>query len=118
MEFETQSKILELLNKDFRKYKSTLLDLDENYNEKFENHNDEMWNCFIFGICSDTKILVKCIKNLIEKGCNKEKVNKFFYNYLKMKYKMDNGMWSWNEIEEFDIPLEEIKKSSTKYSFI
>ena len=31
---------------------------------------------------------------------------------------MDNGMWSWNEIEEFDIPLEEIKKSSTKYSFI
>ena len=118
MEFETQPKILELLNKDFRKYKSTLIDLDESFIVKFENNHDNMWNMFMFGICGDKDILVKCIKNLIEKDCNKKEVNKYFYRYLKMKYKMDNGLWSWNEIEEFDIPLEEIKKTSTKYSFI
>ena len=118
MEFDTQAKILELLEKDYRKYKSTLLDLDESFYEKFKNNNDEMWNTFMFGVCSDKDILTNCIKNLIKNGCDKQKVNKYFYHYLKMKYKMDNGLWSWNEIEEFDIPLEAIKKSSTKYTFI
>lgn len=118
MEFETQTKILQLINKDFRKYKSTLLDIDETFIEKFNNNPDEMFNSFMFGLCGDKECLSKCIKKLIEKGCIKKEVNKFFYRYLKMKYKMDNGLYSWNEIEEFDIPLDSIKKTTTKYTFI
>ena len=35
-----------------------------------------------------------------------------------MKKKSEDGMFSWNEIIEWDIPEEDIKKPSTKFSFI
>ena len=35
----------------------------------------------------------------------------------KPKYKMEEGIWSWNEIDEFGIDLDDIKKTSTKMSF-
>jgi len=41
-----------------------------------------------------------------------------FYTILKYKNKMKEGIWSWNEIEEYDIPMEMIKKTTTKFNFI
>ena len=45
-------------------------------------------------------------------------MNDLFYTILKYKYKTEKGIWSWNEIEEYDIPLEMIKKTSNKFKFI
>ena len=118
MDFSTEYKIIELLDKDYRRYKTAVLDLDDSFISEFENDPDKMWNTFIFGICNDNSCLVNCIKYLIKHGCNKEKVNKFFYNYLKMKHKCELGLFSWNEISELDIDLDAIKDTTTTYKFI
>ena len=47
----------------------------------------------------------------------KKKINKFIYSFLKINHKSEKGIWSWNEIEEWDIPFDKVKKSTTKYSF-
>ena len=54
---------------------------------------------------------------LISAGINKKKVNSFIYSFLKMNHKCDKGIWSWNEIEEYDIQLDKIKETTTKYKF-
>ena len=47
----------------------------------------------------------------------KKKINKFIYDFLKMNYKCDAGLWSWCEIDEYNIDPDKIKKTTTKYKF-
>jgi len=51
-------------------------------------------------------------------GITEKYMNDLFYTILKYKYKMKEGMWSWNEIEEYDIPMDMINKTTTKFCFI
>jgi hypothetical protein len=37
---------------------------------------------------------------------------------MKFKYKNDKGLYSWNEIEEWNIDLDEVKETTTKYTLI
>ena len=61
---------------------------------------------------------VKLIHNkLIDAGIEKKKVNKFIYDFLKMNHKCDTGCWSWNEIEEYNIDIDKVKTTTTKYKF-
>ena len=48
------------------------------------------------GVCK----LYNRINNKIN---NPKKTNKFIYQFLKLQYKSANNMWSWNEIETYDI---------------
>ncbi len=54
---------------------------------------------------------------LINAGIEKKKVNKFIYDFLKMNYKCDTGLWSWCEIDEYNIDPDKVKKTTTKYKF-
>ena len=54
---------------------------------------------------------------LIDGGIDKKIVNKFLYSLLKLDYKTEKGMFSWNEQIEWDLPMEVVKKSTTKYRF-
>jgi hypothetical protein len=117
MEFYTDSKILQILEKDYKQFKRILLDLDDKYLEDFKD-KPKMFNVFMFGIVNDNKALSTIIKKMVKEGCNQKEVSKFFYKYLKMNYKTKTGKWSWNEIEDFDIDLEDIKETTTKYCFI
>lgn len=61
---------------------------------------------------------VKLIHNkLIDADIDKKKVNNFIYDFLKMNYKCDTGLWSWNEIEEYNIDIDKVKTTTTKYKF-
>ena len=71
---------------------------------------------YIFGILSEPKGLKILNTILIKKRKIDEKLVHDFLTYsLKMKYKIDNGIWSWNEMYDYNIPFEEVKKPSTKY---
>ena len=105
MEFYTDSKILEILEKDYKQFKRILLDLDDKYLEDFKD-KPKMFNVFMFGIVNDNKTLSTIIKKMVKEGCNQKEVSKMFYR------------WSWNEIEDFNIDLEDIKETTTKYCFI
>ena len=72
--------------------------------------------CYIFGILSDPKGLKAMYKLLVEhKGVPRPIALKFLNYSLKMKYKMDKGKWSWYEMDEFNIPFDEVKDCSTDY---
>ena len=61
---------------------------------------------------------VPYLVNLLKKSIEDEKVIKdFIYDLIKLDYKKEVGMWSWNEIEEMDINIDDIKDCTTKYSF-
>jgi len=34
-----------------------------------------------------------------------------------MNYKCDAGLWSWCEIDEYNIEPDKVKKTTTKYKF-
>ena len=54
---------------------------------------------------------------LLNAGINKKKVNNFIYSFLKINHKTEKGIWSWAEIDEYDIELDNIKQTTTKYKF-
>ena len=45
-------------------------------------------------------------------------INNLFYTIIKHEYKYDKGLFSWNEIEEWNVDLNHIQKTSTKYTLI
>ena len=100
----------------FKKYKSFLLDYDETLDEFLSDYNNA-WNLFIMSIVSDNSNLKKCVNNLRSKGVDAKVINKYFYYFIKMKYKMDHKQYSWNEQIEFDLDLEDVEISTTKMSF-
>ena len=105
------------LKKDFKKFKSMMLDLDEKNINIFEDE-DKAWNLYILSIVWDNNTMIKCIKKLIKNGVNQKVINDYFKNFIKMKYKMQNGIWSWNEIDEYDIDFNDVKKTRTNMSFL
>lgn len=100
----------------FKKYKSFLLDYDETLDEFLSDYNNA-WNLFIMSIVSDNSNLKKCVNNLRSKGVDAKVINKYFYYFIKMKYKMDHKQYSWNEQLEWDIGLDDCEISTTKMSF-
>tara|TARA_Y100000401_G_scaffold33663_1_gene25036 strand:+ start:3269 stop:3643 length:375 start_codon:yes stop_codon:yes gene_type:complete len=45
-------------------------------------------------------------KLLDKKMIDKKKIKKFIYQFLKLNHKSKNNLWSWNEIEEYDISFD------------
>ena len=55
-------------------------------------------------------------QKLIDGGIDKKIVNKFLYSLLKLDYKTEKGIFSFNEIEEWELPYDVVKKT-TQYKF-
>ena len=105
-----------ILKKEFRHFKSYLKDYDE---EQFLNYNEGQFEClFLYSIVNDTPVMKKIKKKLMNNGFEEKYVNELFYNIMKYKHKIETKCWSWNEIEDYDIPLDMIEKTTTKFCFI
>jgi len=104
------------LKKKFKKFKSMMLDLDEKNIDIFEDE-DKAWNLYMLSIVWNNDTMVKCIKKLIKNGISKKLINDYFKNFIKMKYKMQNKIWSFNEIQEYNIDFDDVKKTSTTMAF-
>ena len=116
MDIYTNDKIFTILNKDFKKFKSGLYDDDY---ELFKDMNeDKLHNLFLYSIVNNSKIMKKVKTKLLKNNILEKDINKLFYTTLKFYYKYDKGLFSWAEIEEWDIELDDIKTTSTKYTLI
>jgi len=105
-----------ILKKEFRHFKSYLKDYDE---EQFLNYNEGQFEClFLYSIVNDTPVMKKIKKKLMNNGFEEKYVNTLFYNIMKYKHKIETKTWSWNEIDDYDIPLDMIEKTTTKFCFI
>tara|TARA_R110002020_G_scaffold360932_1_gene573615 strand:+ start:111 stop:494 length:384 start_codon:yes stop_codon:yes gene_type:complete len=57
-------------------------------------------------------------KVLTDGGISVKLANSFIYDFLKLQHKTKHGIWSWNEIEELDIELDDVKVTSSSYTVI
>lgn len=116
MDIEIDNNFWIILKKEFRHFKSYLKDYDE---EQFLNYNEGEFEClFLYSIVNDTPVMKKIKKKLMDNGFEEKYINKLFYTVMKYKHKVVNKMWSWNEIEDYNIPLDMIEKTTTKFCFI
>ena len=91
------------------------IDLFIKITEQSLTDRQDAYCVYIFGILSEPKGVSILFKLLKAKKID-EKIIKDFLNYsLKMKYKMIKGKWSWYEMDEFNIPFDEVKDCSTDY---
>ena len=105
-----------ILKKDFKKFKSYLKDYDE---EKFLNYTEgEFESLFLYSIVNDIPAIKNIKKKLMDNGLEEKYINTLFYTIMKYKHKIDTKIWSWNEIIEYDIPMDMIEKTTTKFCFI
>lgn len=117
MDIETDSNIINILEFYCKKFYNAVLDDDETFYEKYKvmNHNDR-FNNFIYTIINDNDTFVKYHKLLVNAGCDKTGLNKFFYTYFKMREKSVKKKFSFAEIEEFEIDDMDVDVDS-KYKF-
>lgn len=71
--------------------------------------------CYIFGILSEQGGVSTMFKLLTAKGIDKDIIKDFLSYSLKMRFKMENGKWSWAEMDEFNIPFDAVQDCSTDY---
>ena len=116
MDLYVNSKIFDFLKKDIRKFKSKLL--DENYELFKELEEDKISNLFLYSIINNNKVMKKVKLKLLNNNISEKSINELFYTTLKFYYKQENGLFSWNEIEEWDIDLEDIKNTTCNYTLI
>jgi len=68
-----------------------------------ENDIEFFYVMFLKGTLELKNGVCKLYNRINNKINNPKKTNKFIYQFLKLQYKSANNMWSWNEIETFDI---------------
>ena len=93
----------------------------EIFNEKWKDQTEHQQLNYMIMLYFDIYVkneFKKTYKLLKSRGVKKKLIKDFMYLVAKLHYKNDKGLWSWNEIEEFDIPLDNIKNTTTKYKII
>ena len=116
MDLYVSNKIFDTLKKDIKKFKSKLL--DENYELFKDIEQDKLSNLFLYSIVKNNKIMKKVKSQLLNNNISEKDINDLFYKTLKFYYKQEEGIFSWNEIEEWDLDLEDIKTTTTNYTLI
>tara|TARA_R110000796_G_scaffold244357_1_gene367399 strand:- start:882 stop:1250 length:369 start_codon:yes stop_codon:yes gene_type:complete len=121
MNFEIDGKIGNILEKDFKKFKSKLFDLEDGFYEEYKNNNfndDTLYNYFIYAIINQKGILQKVYKKLMKANCDKKKINEMFYTHLKFQHKATTMQWSINELCELDLDIApDVDVKFTNYKF-
>ncbi len=121
MNIEIDATIANVLDKDFKKFKSRLFDMEDSFYEEYKNNNnadETFYNYFVYAILNEKGTLQKVYKKLVNAGCDKKKINDLFYKHLKFQQKANTNQWSLNELSELDldIPLDvDIKFSNYKF---
>tara|TARA_Y100001963_G_C6749456_1_gene433369 strand:+ start:977 stop:1345 length:369 start_codon:yes stop_codon:yes gene_type:complete len=121
MNVEIDATIAHVLEKDFKKFKSRLFDLDDTFYEDYKsinNADETFYNYFVYSIINEKGRLQKVYNKLVNAGCDKKKINDLFYKHLKFHHKVNTNQWSWNELNELDldIPLDQ-KINFSNYKF-
>ena len=116
MQIEIDDKIFEICKSNIKYFKNECLNADYNY---FKNKNQDEWNTlYLQGVLLEPKNMKKLKNKLLNGGIKSSYINDLFYSILKFNYKYEVGLFSWYEIQTFDIEPELVKKTTTKYTLI
>lgn len=100
-------KFIELMTDDDKKqYK-------EKYNTDDINRND-IFLIYFLNILDLPFMKLSMIHNRLRKVCSDDDVRQFIYIMIKLKHKIDDGIWSWDEAMEYEIEF--INKTTINYT--
>jgi hypothetical protein len=117
MDIYVNTEITDILEKAMKKFYSICLDEDNDYYDYYKTlDNNQKFNNFILIILENKSSFKNYYNTLIKSGICKKEINEFFYKYLKMKQKSQKKIWSFTEIEEFEIDDVDINIEN-KYKF-
>jgi len=89
--------------------------------DSYSDESNQDFKSYILMIYIQIVLKEKGIKHFINlfksTPVNKKIVNKFIYDLLKLNHKADEGLWSFNEVVEWNIEIEDFKRSSLTYVF-
>jgi len=97
-------------------------DLAEQFKTDTNYKGEEDYEYFIMlyliqSLTRENKGVSLIYNKLVDNGIDKKKANKFIYSVLKLNYKTDKRLWSFNELELFNIPMEMMGDRSSQYKF-
>jgi len=116
MEIEIDNAIFEICKSHIKIFKSECLEADYNY---FKDKTQDEWNIMFIQSCIlQTKNMIKLKNKLLSGGIQSKYINDLFYTILKYNHKYEQGLFSFNEINEWSIEPYLIKKTTTKYTLI
>ena len=116
MEIEIDNAIFEICKSHIKIFKSECLEADYNY---FKDKTQDEWNIMFIQSCLlQPKNMIKLKHKLVSGGIQSKYINDLFYTILKYNHKYEQGLFSFNEINEWSIEPEMVKKTTTKYTMI
>ena len=102
--------------KHIKKFKTRVLDYDY---ETYKNLDYIEWGILFFiDTVKDPKKMKKMKDYLLSINKSEKDINKIFYFFLKSDYKYENGIFSWNEMDELDLDFDIVKKTSSKFTIL
>ena len=105
-----------ILKKDLKRFRNYLL--EESYEEFNDYSYEKIFNLYMLSLLENSKAM-KTVKNkCINGGVDSEEFNKLIYVIMKYSYKLNNGLYSWYEIDTWNIPFEDIKQTTLTYTLI
>lgn len=113
MKGKINQSIIKSLHPFIKKTKNHLF--DEDYDFWKDKDISDFTAIFMAGIIQNNKLIKKIKNHLYLHHHSEKEINEFIYFFLKLDYKIENGVWSWNEADEYDIDFDKIKKTTTKY---
>lgn len=96
--------------------KNVIKDWDELEARKDGSLQSRVIHCFIIYSFQSKNGVGRLRKLLTDGGASVKLANSFIYDFLKLQHKSRYGIWSWSEQIEMDIPLEDVKESTTTYA--
>lgn len=116
MEIYVDEEIFKICKKEIRLFKSSCLDKDY---DLFKDNDNDRWNIlFLQSMCSKPKNMKYLKTKLLNQGIEEKTINDLLYTILKFDYKYENGIFSYYEIQTWDLEPDLVKKTSTKYTLI
>ncbi len=103
------------------KQKIPIEEIVQNYEELKKTEGAVQSSLFqnFINLTLERKDGVTLLHNILEKNnIEKKIINKFLYQFLKLKHKQKYKLWSWFEAIEFEIDDTDINSTTTKYTVI
>ena len=114
----TAQKFLTSLANNELEIKNVIKDWDELEARQDGSLQARVIHCFIIYTFQSKHGVSRLRKLLVDGGASIKLANSFIYDFLRLQHKTKMQQWSWNEIEEFNIPLEEVKTTTSTYTVI
>ena len=116
MEIYVDEEIFKICKKEIRLFKSSCLDKDY---DLFKDNDYDRWNMlFLQCMCSKPKNMKYLKTKLLNHGIEEKTINDLLYTILKFDYKYDNGIFSYYELDIWDVDLDRLKKATLTYTLI